>query len=91
MLPGEKLKFVESSIRNNLYSFDLLFCFFVSTLNSLRPDSLLRPFPSHYLSDHGVDTEKNFDQLVSLFKHYLTYFVKSYSIAEIRCFISNLF
>ncbi len=47
---------------NNLIAYDFRVSLFVSALNSYRCDSVLKPFPNHYINSDN--NEKQFDFVV---------------------------
>ena len=76
MNSNEKKTFLANFLKHSLLCADLLFCFFVSALNSFRHNTVLRPFPNEYLLNHGNnESKKDFESLVrSLFLLFLENF-----------------
>lgn len=60
--PPQTPKNLFDEIRKNIYSCDLILCFFISALQSYKTDHCLRPFPPFYIHKH----EKDFNLLVSV-------------------------
>lgn len=49
---------------NDKIAVEMRWILLCSAAKSLKPDSLLKPFPPMFIDEHG---EKNFDKLVSIF------------------------